>query len=205
MSEKKVVTLVGKGDSWVYCPFMGEVWGISSVLGVPEMRDKHYDKVFAFDTLDKSNSYASEKLGEYLTVAKERGIPIVSTRKYATERYPLVQVFQELGTTFFRPTISYMIALAIYMKYDMLHIYGIDQNKEERYIRSRPFVDFWLGIALGRGVQYTIANKDFPSCTPTSMQQIVDKVKHPKIAGEQITQSSDGLTGSGDIVNIHNL
>ena len=186
----------------MFCPFEGEVWGIMSVLGTPGLCDKHYDKVFAFDSID-DNSYSSEKLKEYLVVAQERNIPVVGTRKYATERYPLVQMFEEFGVPWFRPTISYMLALAIYKKYDLIKIYGIDQDKEDRYILSRPFVDFWLGVAVGRKQRYTIANKSFPQYPPDTMQKIIDRASSPKM-GKKIVQS-DGLTGSEDIFSVSNL
>jgi len=174
--------MVGTGSSWMLCPFEGEVWGVSSVLGDPNMRDRHYDKVFAFDNLSKhKNSFCVEKLNEYIAIATEKNIPIVSTQGYATERYPLLKMFDEFKVLWFRSTISYMLALSIYQGYEIVHIYGIDQDKEQRYIQSRPFVDFWLGVMVGRGVHFTIANKNFPQYMPSEMEMILKKTKSSEL------------------------
>jgi len=179
MGDNKKLTIVGRGASWIYCPFEGEIWGISSVLDEPILCDKHYDKIFAFDNLNKHiNSYAVEKLKEFIAIANERNIPIVSTQGYATERYPLLQIFDEFKVVWIRSTISYMLPLAIYMDYDEIHIYGIDQDIEDKYIKSRPFVDFWLGVMVGRGVHYTIANKNFPQYMPSQMEMVLAKAKN---------------------------
>ena len=175
MPEKKELTLLGRGDSWLYCPFEGEIWGVGSVLSTPGLCDKHFDKIFAFDSMTKfENTQVADDLIQYLSIAHERNIPVVSTQGYATERYPLLEIFREFEVAWIRPTISYMMALAIYKGYEPIHIYGVDQDKEPRYIESRPFVDFWLGVMVGRKIKYNIANKNFPQYMPERMRSIAN-------------------------------
>lgn len=180
MSEKKVLTIVGRGDSWIYCPFEGDIWIVHSVLTLPGMDERHIDKMFAFDDISCQKTHSGKALKDLIDIATERKIPIVSTRGYATERYPLLKILDEFGVSWFRLTVSYMLALAIYEKYDMVHIYGIDQDKEDRYIRTRPFVDFWLGVMVGRGIKYTIASMNFARPLPSRMMNTIDKALTPE-------------------------
>ena len=88
--QQEQLTIVGRGASWYACPFEGEVWGTATCLGTEGMGDKRFDKVFAFD----DEHYFLMKC---LDIAKERAIPVVSTKRYATEKYPLVDIYNDFG------------------------------------------------------------------------------------------------------------
>lgn len=151
--ESKPLTIVGRGVSWYSCPFEGEVWGTATCLVTPGMEDKRYDKVFAFDTVNY-------ELANALEVAKERHIPVVSGKDYATELYPLREIWNEFQTGYLRNSISYMLALAILRKYKKLNLYGVDQ--EGLYEEGRAYVTFWLGMAFGRGIDFASSNFSLP-------------------------------------------
>lgn len=53
-------------------------------------------------------------------------------------------------------TIAYQIALAIYERFDELHLYGIDLNTGGEYAWQKPGVEFLLGIAAGRGMRVIV-------------------------------------------------
>lgn len=145
----KEVSIVGRGPSWKECPFVTEeLWGASTCLLEPVLADKRYTKVFAFDN--------DPITMESIKVAKERNIAIVSKLDYATERYPVWEVVREFTSSYLKPTISYMLAYALYSKYTHLHIYGIDQGPQWYVQQGKPYVMFWLGVATGRGVKYRI-------------------------------------------------
>ena len=46
-----------------------------------------------------------------------------------------------------------MIALAIYEKYDVIELYGVDMSVDTEYSVQRPSVEYWLGIAKGKGIK----------------------------------------------------
>lgn len=158
----KELTILGRGESWKSCPFTGGIWATASVLVAEGMKDRHYDKVFAFDSEKKCPEVTS-----YIAIARERDIPLVSTRSYATEPYPIWGVLSEFRSMYFRNTVSYMLALAIFEGYDNLKLYGIDQLGE-RYAPEKSYVAFWLGMASGRGVFYTVSNYVLPRSLPES-------------------------------------
>ncbi len=147
MSES--ITVVGKGASWKECAFnTPEIWGTATCLCVPELRDKPFTKVFAFDI---PNSF----LNEAFAVAKERNIEIVSTTDYSyrTEDYPLIPIVKEFGVAYFRNTASYMLAMAIYQNPKTMYVYGLEQNETLNYVLFRPWVTFWFGVAYGRKIR----------------------------------------------------
>ena len=145
----KDLTILGRGPSWKECPFRtNELWGTVTCLTVEELRDRPFTKVFAFDGI--------ESAVEGINIAKERKIPVVSNREYATERYPLVEIAREFQSSYFMPSISYMLAYALYLKYERLYIYGIDQGPRWDYQSGKPHIVFWLGVATGRKVDLRI-------------------------------------------------
>jgi hypothetical protein len=62
---------------------------------------------------------------------------------------------------YFNNSISWMIALAIYMGYERIGIYGVDMamdgiHGESEYGWQRPSVEFWIGVARGLGITVTM-------------------------------------------------
>ena len=143
----KHLTLIGRGPSWKECLFQTEeLWGVITCLITEGLADKKYTKVFCFD----NDTDAETKQG--VEIAKERGIPIVSKFPYATELFPVREVVREFRSSYFMPTMSYMIAYAIFLGYERLYIYGIDQGSRWDYQAGKTHIAFWLGVATGRGV-----------------------------------------------------
>jgi hypothetical protein len=153
----KDVTILGNGPSWKECTFRTrELWGATSCIVNPELRDKPFTKIFAFDglvTYSANNGQPSYVTQDALKICKERGIPLVSTLEFATELYPIREVVRELGSSYFMPTLSYMIALAIYQKYERIYLFGIDAGPRWDYQSGKPHITFWLGVAIGRKIE----------------------------------------------------
>lgn len=69
--------------------------------------------------------------------------------------YPIGRMMEYFHTRYFANAICYMIALAIYMGYERIMLYGIDYNIAQypETIDSRPCVEWWLGRAIERGIK----------------------------------------------------
>lgn len=205
LSDEKTVTILGRGPSWKKCPFeemekIGDIWATSSVLESPEMRDKHYDLLFAFDNpLAKIGTLTVEEnpLGNRLLLAKEKGIPIMSTFHFFGTKYPLLEIFAEFGCAYFRNTISYMIALAILREYKNIYLFGVDQGEDldaggTPYAWNKSQVTFWLGVAHARGINYRVANPAFPYRMSAEEQRILKKIfAAPKTKEEYYARMGD--------------
>lgn len=56
----------------------------------------------------------------------------------------------------FTSSAAYAIALAIYQGKKQIELVGIELTSDTEYVRQRPGVLFWLGIAVGRGINVVI-------------------------------------------------
>jgi hypothetical protein len=56
----------------------------------------------------------------------------------------------------FTSSTAYALALAIYQGKKQIELVGIEMTSDTEYVRQRPGVMFWLGIAVGRGINVVI-------------------------------------------------
>lgn len=138
----KQVTLLGSGNSAYECPFEGELWATESML---PWIDPDCSKAFIFNGNKKA-----------LEIAQKHNIAIVSTEPYATEKFPIEEILGEFGINQFGCCTAYMIAYALYLDYDKIKLYGIDQGNEWHHIHNKHYITFWLGVAKGRGIAVEI-------------------------------------------------
>ena len=57
---------------------------------------------------------------------------------------------------YFTSSVPYAIALAIYQGYEQIQIYGVEMMTQTEYNGQRAGVMFWLGVALGRGIEVVV-------------------------------------------------
>ena len=136
----KEVTIVGKASSGQSCPFEGEVWGINDTNRLHP--GKHFDKFFAVDTLNNTDE---------LKNMREGGATIVSVRDYADEKYPIDEIKEKFGRTYFMASAAYAIAYALLYGYEKIKLYGMDYKLPE-YLKGKGSVEYWIGRAESMGV-----------------------------------------------------
>ena len=151
----KDLTIITRGPSWKECEFRTkELWGDVCCLVTPGMEDYSYNKLFAFDGENVGvKGLENPILTKALGIARGKGISIVSDKPYATEPFPAREVIQKLKSSYFMPTVSFMIAYALYLDYKRLFIHGIDQGPQWEYQSGKMHVMFWIGVATGMGVE----------------------------------------------------
>ncbi len=73
-------------------------------------------------------------------------------------KYPLREVVDKFGITYFSNTICYMIAYAVYIGVKQLDLYGINMVPEdtEEYYHEKGGVEFWLGFAIAKGLKVKV-------------------------------------------------
>lgn len=54
---------------------------------------------------------------------------------------------------YFNSSIDYMLALACLENFERIELYGIDASDSTEYAKQRPSIHFWIGVALGQGVE----------------------------------------------------
>jgi len=138
----KDLILLAKGNTRFVCPFDGgEVWGVNDVGSFPEFKGKHIDRIFTFDP--RSPDW----------LEKARVAPIWSWQPYADQKYPLKEVMKRFGTSYFTNTISYMLALAVYAKFERIRLYGVDAPYGGIYFMEKSGLEYWIGRAQEAGIE----------------------------------------------------
>jgi len=142
------ITIIGRGPSWNECQFETEdLWAPVTCLTVDGLKDKKFTKLFFFD------DWKLEDISKGLAIAKERGITVVSLLSDIGERYPLKDVIRDCRSSYFLNCVSFMLAYAIHLKYGKIYLYGIDQGPSWELQQGKSHVNFWVGFALGRGIE----------------------------------------------------
>lgn len=140
------VLILGRGPSWTECPLDNELWGATTCLLEDGLKDLKFDKVF------QQNGISLPTVATSVAIAHEKGIPIVSPHRYGDEWYPYKEIVKEFRTVYLKHSIPFMIAFAVYSGYKKIGLYGIDQGPAWNLVSCKPYITFWLGIAVGRGV-----------------------------------------------------
>jgi hypothetical protein len=85
---------------------------------------------------------------------KEHGKPIymidADPLVPSSVKYPLKEIIEKYSTRYFRATICYAIALALYQGYDEIHIWGVELKSHAEYRTQRDCFIYWNGVAHGK-------------------------------------------------------
>lgn len=169
MSSKELIIL-GCGPTYAECPYDKETWGVNGTYTFA----KRLDKLFMTDGPDVMDEdiLRAKDIAAYgctLILAKQfpEVMPAYTKAGIKVEVYPIDEVLEKFPTRFFSNTIAYMIAYALlYTKvvqnglrpqvvegYSKIHFYGIDMMTNTTYIQEKGGVEYWMGVALGMGVE----------------------------------------------------
>jgi hypothetical protein len=126
-----------------------EIWGMNALFLHPEVkRASRWFDLHRFDTIDtrRKEWYQKQFSG-----------PIYLQEKEATVKssiaFPKDEVEKYFNDDYFTSSVAWILALAIKLGYKEIHMYGIDMSAEHEYFGQRPCVEYWMGIAKGRGIK----------------------------------------------------
>jgi len=142
----KVVNIIGKGNGWEDAPVSGNDWGVTQLI----LR-RPVTRVIDMNDYSFWGDKEAEEAAQSRTIAADRGIPYIDL-----ESYPLEAVMAFFDTDYFSNTVDYAIALAIYEGYEEVNLYGVNMEVESEYAYQKPGVDFWCGVAKGKGVKVNV-------------------------------------------------
>ena len=180
------IALIGKApDSLKLAPYdqaEWEVWILNTLGFLKEV--PRWDRQFELHDLELTKDPA---YGEYYNwLAKQTTGPVFLRDTPPEEfkhgiQFPLGEILEKYthlsGRTYLTNTVSLMIALAIYehdsgLPVGEIGLWGINMAQHgvaggvgnagwftSEYARQRPSVEYWLGIADGRGIKVTIPDQ----------------------------------------------
>lgn len=100
---------------------------------------------------------------DYVGWLKEAPIPIfmIDQRpEYPTSlRYPIEDAIALTGLDYFTSTISFMIALALRDGAKTIGLWGVDLIVGQEWDYQKACVEFWLGVAQGKGLDILLPNQ----------------------------------------------
>uniref|UniRef100_A0A6M3J494 Uncharacterized protein n=1 Tax=viral metagenome TaxID=1070528 RepID=A0A6M3J494_9ZZZZ len=140
------VSLIGKGRCWEEAPLEGLSWGITQLI----LR-RPVDRVIDMNDYTLWGSVEAEEADQAKALAAERGVEYIDR-----SNYPLNDVIEFFDTDYFSNTVDYSIALALIEGYDEIHLYGVNMEVGSEYIFEKAGVEFWIGMALGRGIKVIV-------------------------------------------------
>lgn len=137
------ICIIGKGRGWAEAPECGtgyKIWGLTQLI----LR-RPVDRVIDMNNYTLWGPVEADEAARARVLAEERGVEYIDR-----ESYPLAKVIEFFGTDYFSNTVDYAIALALFERFDEIHLYGVTVEVGSEYYFEKPGVDFWCGYALGR-------------------------------------------------------
>lgn len=155
--------VAGTGSGWELMPKESSsiIFCLNDFIRVENYGVK-MDYLAIMDILDEKPQIVSGKdnLGEVVKRINDLKVPLICPYKYEeiplSEPFPLEECRKVFGLPYFSNTIGYMIAYALLKGAEEISIYGVNQASSGEYTMEKAGVEYWLGIAVGRGVKITI-------------------------------------------------
>ena len=138
----KTIQIVATGEGFMDYDTTQEAW----VLLKAFLRGAKGDRIFSLDGLD----IALIKSGE---ITKDEVVERIGSTPFITaENFPI----KDYSPQYFTNSVCYMIAMAIKEEYERIELYGVRQAGLVEYMDQRKGVEFWVGYAMGKGIEVYI-------------------------------------------------
>ncbi len=158
--KREAVVIVGMLEPYT-ADIDADIWGVNRCY----KHQEKLDRLYFLDNLDVFEPEFAESVNAL-------GIPVFCQKHYEeieqSRPYPLDEVLQAFGVSYFTSTIAYMMAHAIKEGYKKIVLHQIlSYPHAPDYMDQKPCLDFWSGIAIAKGVQIVVTGsgsicKPFP-------------------------------------------
>ncbi len=151
------IIVLAQGPSWYQCPEYVperkgvEIWGSNVIY-----RDHGVDRLFFGH--DARGHFFDDDMDLFENLNKI-GMPVYTTGLYKPLKknalIPIVEILREFKVGFFLNVISWIMATAILQEPKSIDMYGVDMRPDansENLINEKGTMDFWCGVAMGRGI-----------------------------------------------------
>jgi hypothetical protein len=183
--KEKTIIILAMGDTRAECDFKAdEVYSVNNgykqIYMEADPSIRFISKIFLAHKLEAKDENGSIlNWNDFNHLHDKEGVDIINTHRCVglkSRMYPSKRISKKFDTDYFSNTISYMLAYAIdeatvvdketkklKLKYPLkLRLFGVDMRQYDpagggEYQLEKGGVEFWLGIAKGLGVEYTIS------------------------------------------------
>lgn len=138
-----------------------DVWVFNEALSNPnEKWCPRADAVFQMhvETIWRNPNNRNDK-NHYEWLKTQRDTLVYMQEEYPdvpmAKKYPLEEVLSglHLNKRYITSSVSYALALASYLGYKKIELYGAEMETDTEYRYQRDGVTFWIGVAAGRGAE----------------------------------------------------
>lgn len=133
-----------------------ETWGINYMGAIKKLdRIIHLDPVHPY--------LGHDVVRDMCDGALKDGTPFYTSHKHPFYSnhvvYPFDFVVQNLGSHYLNGSVAYAVALAIAEGYTDIGLFGADFSYPNAHVSEsgRACVEYWMGVAAGRGVRFIVA------------------------------------------------
>lgn len=164
-SEKIIILATGSGHELAPRESEKMIFALNDYI-YQERYGVQPDALFMMDILDEKPQVVSSltKLEDVIQRINTMKIPFIGPYKYEeiplSEAFPIKECVKEFGQPYFTNTIGYMIAYALLIGAKEIEFYGVNQAGSHEYTEEKGGVEFWIGVAIGKGVKITINGKN---------------------------------------------
>jgi len=169
---KKTVAIVGFSEltlSALRDSQADEIWTMNHAYVLGEGKIPRIDRCFEMHHRDWYLRKELPGAVAYWEWLKSAACPIVmqdvDPEIPSSVRYPYEEIVADLFSglkrgeelnPYFTSSVSFMLALAVYEKWDRVEIYGIEMATGTEYGYQKPGGEFMIGLAVGRGVEVVL-------------------------------------------------
>lgn len=111
------------------------------------------------------------------------------------QAFPFDTIRQQYGD-YFSSTPAWMLAWMLLQGYTEIHIYGIHLATQWEYIQQRPNMEFLIGMALARGVQFVIPEQS----TLLKGKHVYALQPKPGLSLQRVEQQAQAIKARGRVL-----
>jgi hypothetical protein len=175
IKKNNKVCIIGFAPSWNLAPFKEidtiDFWGINELYVYMNMIKVPVSKFSAWFEIHDIKNSPSKQAPKHQNFLKTLTIPLITQQhwdEYPTSiAYPRKEIKEMTNKNFiindnhsgfsdYSNQISWMIALAIYLGYKEIMVYGVDMAQTSEYAFQRASCQFFIGLAAGKNIKIYI-------------------------------------------------
>jgi len=161
----KEIIILAQGPSWYEAPQKAskntEIWGSNVIY----REGNKIDRLFVGHDIRTLMLHDDP---DFIENVNKLDIPVYTTGRFKhlknNKPIPINEIMEKFHTAFFLNVIAYMIATAILQNPKKISIYGVDMRPDagnETYSNEKGSVEFWLGVAMGQGIEIINTKQSF--------------------------------------------
>lgn len=158
---KRKISIIGTSptslDDAPYNDQSWEIWQLNGCFKTPYRFDRHFE----FHSVETLKRVYKNDYFNFLANNKEKVWTFNGSNYFdAKNRINPSVILDEFPGYYFSNTISWLLALAMHEgDIGKISIFGVDMDSESEYVNQRPCVEYYIGLAQGRGIDVSVSNK----------------------------------------------